>query len=208
MSVSFKASVPTSRVDLEDAVDRRFRQFIAKLPQAVLEKALKLSDDREALAEMTRSTAEAVRSVEIENQEAVAAMRSKAFARVQERCELLESKDLVRILGITKQALSKRIQAGQIAVYTNQSNGRKYYPAFQIKDNKVRPVIADLIAEFGVDPADQVAMNLFVQHLLTRIDYSNPGEPENIVEMHTLIDNPAARKIIKREWDNRYLHGR
>ncbi|OZY32051.1 hypothetical protein [Pseudomonas lundensis] len=207
MSVSAIESAPTSRVDLEAAVDRRFRLFIAKLPQAVLEKSLKLSD-REALAELVRSAAEAARSIEIENQEAIAEMRSRAFVRVRERCELLESKDLVRILGITKQALSKRIQAGQIAVYTNQSNGRKYYPAFQIRDIKVRPVIAELISEFGVDPTDQVAMNLFVQHLITKIDYSNPGEPENIVEMHTLMDDPAARRIIKREWDNKYLHGR
>lgn len=207
MSVSVIESAPTSRVDLEAAVDRRFRLFIAKLPQAVLEKSLKLSD-REALAELARSAAEAARSIEIENQEAIAEMRARAFVRVRERCELLESKDLVRILGITKQALSKRIQAGQIAVYTNQSNGRKYYPAFQIRDNKIRPVIAELISEFGVEPTDQVSMNLFVQHLITKIDYSNPGEPENIVEMHTLMDDPAARRIIKREWDNKYLHGR
>ncbi|MDD1011934.1 hypothetical protein M5G27_31320 [Pseudomonas shahriarae] len=207
MSVYAIESAPTSRVDLEAALDRRFRLFIAKLPQAVLEKSLKLSD-REALAELARSAAEAARSIEIENQEAIAEMRARSFVRVRERCELLESKDLVRILGITKQALSKRIQAGQIAVYTNQSNGRKYYPAFQIRDNKVRPVIAELISEFGVDPTDQVAMNLFVQHLITKIDYSNPSEPENIVEMHTLMDDPAARRIIKREWDNKYLHGR
>jgi len=207
MSVYAIESAPTSRVDLEAALDRRFRLFIAKLPQAVLEKSLKLSD-REALAELARSAAEAARSIEIENQEAIAEMRARSFVRVRERCELLESKDLVRILGITKQALSKRIQAGQIAVYTNQSNGRKYYPAFQIRDNKVRPVIAELISEFGVDPTDQVAMNLFVQHLITKIDYSNPSEPENIVEMHTLMVDPAARRIIKREWDNKYLHGR
>jgi hypothetical protein len=207
MSVYAIESAPTSRVDLEAALDRRFRLFIAKLPQAVLEKSLKLSD-REALAELARSATEAARSIEIENQEAIAEMRARSFVRVRERCELLESKDLVRILGITKQALSKRIQAGQIAVYTNQSNGRKYYPAFQIRDNKVRPVIAELISEFGVDPTDQVAMNLFVQHLITKIDYSNPSEPENIVEMHTLMDDPAARRIIKREWDNKYLHGR
>lgn len=207
MSVSVIESAPTSRVDLEAAVDRRFRLFIAKLPQAVLEKSLKLSD-REALAELARSAVEAAKSIEIENQEAIAEMRARAFVRVRERCELLESKDLVRILGITKQALSKRIQAGQIAVYTNQSNGRKYYPAFQIRDNKIRPVIAELISEFGVEPTDQVSMNLFVQHLITKIDYSNPGEPENIVEMHTLMDDPVARRIIKREWDNKYLHGR
>lgn len=207
MSVAAIESAPTSRMDLEAAVDRRFRLFIAKLPQAVLEKSLELSD-REALAELAKSAAEAARSIEIENQEAIAEMRARAFVRVRERCELLESKDLVRILGITKQALSKRIQAGQIAVYTNQSNGRKYYPAFQIRNNKIRPVIAELISEFGVDPTDQLAMNLFVQHLITKIDYSNPGEPENIVEMHSLMDDPAARRIIKREWDNKYLHGR
>lgn len=207
MSIAAIESTAASRVDLEAAVDTRFRRFIAKLPQAVLEKSLKLSD-REALAELARSAAQSARSVEIENQQAIAQMRAKAFVRVQERCELLQSKDLVEILGITKQALSKRIQAGQIAVYTNQSNGRKYYPAFQIRDNKVRPVIAELISEFGVDPTDQVAMNLFVQHLITKIDYSNPGQPENTVEMHVLMDDPAARGIIKREWDNKYLHGR
>lgn len=207
MSVAAIESAAASRMDLEAAVDDRFRRFIAKLPQAVLEKSLKLSD-REALAELARSAAQSARSVEIENQQAIAQMRAKAFVRVGERCELLQSKDLVDILGITKQALSKRIQAGQIAVYTNQSNGRKYYPAFQIRDNKIRPVIAELISELGVDPADQVAMNLFVQHLITKIDYSNPNQPENIVEMHMLIDDAAARKIIKREWENKYLHGR
>lgn len=41
-------------------------------------------------------------------------------------------------------------------MYTNQSNGSKYYLALQIRDNKIRPVIAELISEFGVDPRDQL----------------------------------------------------
>lgn len=62
--------------------------------------------------------------------------------------------------------------------------------------------------ECAVDSIDYVAMNLFVQHLITKIDYSNPGDLENIVEMHALMDDLAARRIIKREWDHKCLAGR
>lgn len=195
-----------SRMHLEDDLVRRYRLYIAKLPQSALTKASKLPD-RDALAELAKAAKEKAKSIETRNQEAVARMKAKALTRVQERCELLDSREVCEILGISKQALSQKAQAGQLAVYTNQSNRRKYYPAFQFRDNKVRPVIVKLISDLGVEPADAASMNKFVQHLITNMDYSGPGGPENVVPRFTLLDDAAAYAIIKRDWVYAYEHG-
>ena len=134
-------------------------------------------------------------------------MRARAFARVDSRCELLSSQGAHNILGITKQALSQRAKAGFVLAYTNTSNRRKYYPSFQFKKNKPRPVIAKLISELNIDPVDTEAMNFLVQHLVSKMDYSSPGEPENVVPRYELLDNDAAVEIIKRDFINSFEPG-
>ena len=134
-------------------------------------------------------------------------MRARAFERVSNRCELLTSQEAHDILGITKQALSQKAKAGFVLAYTNTSNRRKYYPSFQFTKNKPRPVIAKLISELNIDPADTENMNFLVQHLASKMDYSNPGEPEHVVPRYELLDNSAAVEIIKRDFINAFEPG-
>ncbi|OLS59495.1 hypothetical protein [Pseudomonas putida] len=195
-----------SRKTLEADLLRRFKQHLAKLPETVLAKAAALSDDK-AFVEVAKVKREKTRSVATRNQEAMARMKARAFSRVEERCDLLESKEAYEILGISKQALSQKAQTGQLAVYTNTGNRRKYYPAFQFEKNNVRPVIAKLIAELNIDPADVEAMNLFVQHLVSKVDYSNPGEPDNVLPRFELLGDENALEIIKRDYLNAFEQG-
>ncbi|ANC80204.1 hypothetical protein [Pseudomonas putida] len=201
MSTATVQATPSSREALEADLLQRFKQHLARLPDAVLMKAVALADDK-AVVEVAKAKSEKVRSVGTRNQEAVARMKARAFARVEERCDLLESREAYEILGISKQALSQKAQAGQLAVYTNTGNRRKYYPAFQFEKNSVRPVIAKLISELEVNPTDVEAMNMLVQHLVSRMDYSNPGEPSNVLPRFELLEDSHAYEIIKRDYLN------
>ena len=182
----------------------RFEAQLSRVSEAVLQKAARLRDDK-AFAALAKTDTDEKRSAEVRSQAARARMIAKAFDRVEERCELLEANEVAEILAISKQALSQKMQAGQLFAYTN--NRRKYYPAFQFSDNKVKPVIGRIIKEFGVDPADASAVNLLIQHLVTNMDYSSPGETSNIVPRFELLDDKAALEIIKRDYVNAYEMG-
>ena len=182
----------------------RFEAQLSRVSEAVLQKAARLRDDK-AFAALAKTDTDEKRSAEVRSQAARARMIAKAFDRVEERCELLEANEVAEILAISKQALSQKMQAGQLFAYTN--NRRKYYPAFQFSDNKVKPVIGRIIKEFGVDPADASAVNLLIQHLVTNMDYSSPGETSNIVPRFELLDDKMALEIIKRDYVNAYEMG-
>lgn len=200
-----KANFAT-REEAEADLLRRFQLRLAKAPKAVLFKAVELKDEK-AFAEIAKAKVEKERPLEVRNQEAKAQMKARAFERVQERCCLLESSEAYGILGISKQALTQKTQAGLLLAYRNTANRRKYYPEFQFADNKPRPIISKLIAELGVDPADAEAMNILVQHLVSRMDYSSPGEPEKLVRRYELLDDSAAIEIIKRDFKNAFEAG-
>jgi hypothetical protein len=180
---------------------QRFEAQLSRATEAVLVKVGGLRDDK-ALAALLKSEAEKQRSAETRSQASRARMIASAFARVEARCELLEASEAAEILGISKQALSQRTQAGQALAYTNSR--RKYYPAFQFSDNKIKPVIGRLIKEFGIDPADSSAINFLIQHLVSRMDFSEPGEHSNVVARFELLDNETALKVIRRDYTNAF----
>ncbi|MFJ4155794.1 hypothetical protein ACIPZF_13505 [Pseudomonas sp. NPDC089752] len=192
----------TARIEAAKAALReRFEEHLARASAAVVLKAVALADEK-AFAALAKVDVEAKRSVETRNQEAVARMKSRAFDRVASRCELLDAKAAHEILGITKQALSQKTKAGNLLAYTNSGNRRKFYPSFQFAENKPKAVVASLIRALDVDPADTEAMNFLVQHLVGRMDYSDPGEPSNEVSRFELLDDSEALEIIKRDYRN------
>lgn len=196
------AKIEAAKADLR----RRFEKILELASEAIVLKAVTLPDEK-AFTTVSKVDADKELSTEARNQTAVANMRARAFERVNSRCELLSSQEAHNILGITKQALSQRAKAGFVLAYTNTSNRRKYYPSFQFKNNKTRPVIAKLISELNIDPVDTEAMNFLVQHLVSKMDYSSPGEPENVVPRYELLDNDAAVEIIKRDFINAFEPG-
>lgn len=188
------------------ALRERFEEHLARASAAVVLKAVALADEK-AFAALAKVEVEAKRSIATRNQEAVARMKARAFERVDSRCELLDAKAACEILGITKQALSQKAKAGKLLAYTNTGNRRKFYPSFQFVENKPRPIIKALITSLDVDPADTQAMNMLVQHLVGRMDYSDPGEPSNEVPRFEVLDDPAALEIIKRDYRNALMAG-
>ncbi|MDZ3995539.1 hypothetical protein [Pseudomonas sp. Teo4] len=188
------------------ALRERFEEHLARASEAVVLKALDLADDK-AFATLAKVDVETKRSIATRNQEAVSRMKARAFERVDSRCELLDAKAACEILGITKQALSQKAKGGNLLAYTNTGNRRKFYPSFQFADNKPRVVVAKLINALNVDPADVEAMNFLVQHLVGKMDYSNPGEPSNELPRFNLLDDSAALEIIKRDYVNALTAG-
>ncbi|WP_286912498.1 MULTISPECIES: hypothetical protein [unclassified Pseudomonas] len=188
------------------ALRERFEEHLARASAAVVLKAVALADEK-AFAALAKVEVEAKRSIATRNQEAVARMKARAFERVDSRCELLDAKAACEILGITKQALSQKAKAGKLLAYTNTGNRRKFYPSFQFVENKPRPIIEALITSLDVDPADTQAMNMLVQHLVGRMDYSDPGEPSNEVPRFEVLDDPTALEIIKRDYRNALMAG-
>lgn len=194
--------VEAAKADLR----RRFEKRLELASEAIVLKAVTLPDEK-AFTAVSKTEADKKLSIETRNQKAVANMRARAFERVDSRCELLTAQEAHDILGISKQALSQKTKAGFVLAYTNTSNRRKYYPSFQFSDNKTRPVIAKLINELNINPADTEAMNFLVQHLVSKMDYSSPGEPENVVPRYELLDDSAAVEIIKRDFINAFEPG-
>lgn len=188
------------------ALRERFEEYLARASAAVVLKAVALADEK-AFAALAKVEVEAKRSIATRNQEAVARMKARAFERVDSRCELLDAKAACEILGITKQALSQKTKAGKLLAYTKTGNRRKFYPSFQFAENKPRSIVEALMTSLDVDPADTEAMNTLVQHLVGRMDYSDPGEPSNEVPRFEMLDDPAALEIIKRDYLNALMAG-
>lgn len=197
-----QSTVEAAKADLR----RRFEKRLELASEAIVLKAVTLPDEK-AFTAVSKTEADKKLSIETRNQKAVANMRARAFERVDRRCELLTAQEAHDILGISKQALSQKTKAGFVLAYTNTSNRRKYYPSFQFSENKTRPVIAKLINELNINPADTEAMNFLVQHLVSKMDYSSPGEPENVVPRYELLDDSAAVEIIKRDFINAFEPG-
>lgn len=194
--------VESSKAELRKRLDA----LMDRAPEALLIEAVKLADDK-AFAALAKPPASKQKSIATRNQEATARMKSRAFERLDNRCELWETKQACEILGITKQALSKKARAGHVLTYTKISNGRTFYPSFQFADNKPRAVIAELIKALKVDPSDREAMNHFVQYLVDEMDFSDPGEPSHVVKRFELLDDPDALEIIKRDYVNAFEMG-
>lgn len=180
------------------------KRITARLDSTPAERLLELAKmpDDKAISAIAKQPGEKQKSIATRNQEAMAEMKARSFERVKSRCELWDAKQACEILGVTKQALSKKAKSGHLLAYTNVSNGRMFYPSFQFKENKPKAVIAKLIKALGVDPADRVTMNFLVQHLVGQMDFSEPGERSRLLYRFELLDDSDALEVIKRDYVN------
>jgi hypothetical protein len=207
----------TSPSEAQIQLINRFMAKIAAISEARLLQAVALEDSEafaaiasleqplpqpgKAVSKRVAHSEEKKRSIAVRNQIADANMRQRAFARAQERCDLLEAAEVCEILGIKKQALSQRTQDGKLLVYTE--GRRRYYPAFQFEQNKVRPVFDQLIEELEIDPAKGPRMNGFIQFLLDEIDLAEPGTPAIRKARHELVDTDRRIELLKRDYRNK-----
>ncbi|HKS13677.1 MAG TPA: hypothetical protein VJS90_11640 [Pseudomonas sp.] len=186
-----------------------FGHFLDELSQPLLLKMVQneVADSyfealRSALAKSDRRKP----SPQVRNQIAFMKGRALLLENIQKAYELLDSRTVCEILDITRQALNKKLQNGQVLAYTDGS--RKHYPAFQFRKNLVAPSIAKLMDALDVDPKDATQVNALLGFLAQAMDFSNPGEPENLHPRYTLLDDNAAFEIIVRDFKHRLSMGR
>ncbi|MQG91926.1 hypothetical protein [Pseudomonas sp. MN1F] len=146
-------------------------------------------------------------SVATRNQDAITRMKARALERIDSRCQLLDVQAACELLGITQQKLIKEASAGKLLAYTHTDGCRKFYPSFQFAENKPKAVVALLIKSLNVTPTDIEAMNFLLQHLVGKMDYSDPGELSNEVPRFDLLDDAVALEIIKRDYVNALIPG-
>lgn len=185
---------------------KRFMDKIDRTSDALIIDAIKLEGDK-ALVVIVKQPGTATEnklSARARNEIAFAKLKANAFEIVKTSCDFVESSDVCEILNISKQALSKKIKAGQVIAYTN--NRRKYYPDFQFKNNKVKPEIGLLTKALSIDPADEPMVNILIGFLAQTMDFY--GDSENEQPRYKLIDNEDAFKIIVRDFQNRLEMGK
>lgn len=207
---SFVESVRPSRRTREAAkslLRDGFEQFLEKLSQPEL---LELAKRQERAFDELRSSVvppEAEKlSPRVRNQIAYARGKALALERIRQAYELLDSKTACEVLGVSRQALNKKVQQGQVLAYTE--GARKHYPAFQFVENGVMPEVAELVAELGVDPRDDAMVNVLLGFLGQEMDFSDPGEAENRRARYSLLSEPAAVAVMVRDFGNRLEMGR
>ncbi|WP_460154311.1 helix-turn-helix domain-containing protein [Pseudomonas sp. S3_G06] len=203
---------PQSTVkSLDEAKASLVQKFIARMnrvPESEVINAARLDDDK-ALAVIIQDSGKTKNkplSIKARNEIAFAKLKANAFEAVKASYDLLDAGDVCEILGISKQALSKKTKAGQIIAYTN--NRRKYYPDFQFKENKVTPSSGKLIKTLEIDSGNESMVNLLIGFLANLMDFSNLGEKENLHPRYELLDNDAAFKVIVRDFKNRLEMGK
>lgn len=196
---------------IDEAKASLVQKFIARMnnvSESVVIDAAKLDDDK-ALAVIIKKASKAgdkPLSVKARNEIAFAKLKANAFEAVKSSYDLLDAGDACQILGITKQALSKKTKAGQVIAFTN--NRRKYYPDFQFEKNKAAAPINKLLKALEIDPEDESKVNLLVGFLAQPMDFSNPGETENVQPRYKFLDNESAFQIIVRDFKNRLEMGK
>lgn len=196
---------------LDEARNMLVDKFISqmnKVPESEIINAAKL-DDEKALAVIIKKkhkNNEKTLSIRARNELALAKLKTNAFETVKLTYDFLDAGDVCKILGISKQALSKKTKAGQVVAYTN--NRRKYYPDFQFESNRVAASISKLITSLCIDPADEAKINVLIGFLARSMDFSNPGDPGNVQPRYELLENNTAFEIITRDFRNRLEMGK
>lgn len=185
-----------------------FEHFLGKVPDTALKELAVFGQDGSlfwALLGVLDSPDIKKLTPRIRNQIAYAKQKGKAFEQVKACYELLDSQTVCAVLGISRQALSKKVRAGHVLAYTNGS--KKHYPAFQFQSNAVIPEVAKLIKETGVELNDD-GLSLLVGFMGGNMDFSALLEPENNQPRYTLLKNEAAFTIIIRDFKNRLEMGK
>jgi phage antirepressor YoqD-like protein len=209
------ATVERTKSSIESADEAKallLKRFIARMDKkskSELIRAASLDSDDRAFALIITKTSKAkdkALSIKARNEIAVAQLKTNAFEAVKSTYDLLDAGDVCQILGISKQALSKKTKAGQVIAYTN--NRRKYYPDFQFENNKVASSTVALLKELAIDPEDESKTNVLIGFLAKSMDFSNPGDSKNVQPRYKFLDDEAALKIIIRDFKNRLEMGK
>jgi len=182
----------------------QFNTLIDNAPESTIMKAATLAGDKGLVAVLERPAK--TLSIQARNQIAINKMKDRAFETLKSACHLLDASEVCAILGVSKQALSKKTKLGYVIAYTN--NRRKYYPDFQFENNKESSAVATLVQTLGINHSDESKVNILIQFLVQTMDFSNPGEEENVVPRYTLLDNNSAFIIIVRDFRNRLEMGK
>lgn len=184
---------------------QKFIQKIDSLPPYMVMEAMLLDDDAAlAMIVQKRDKPPKPLSVKVRNELAFAKMKDRAFVSVAAAYELIKSNEVCTILGITKQALSLKAKAGDVVAYTKDR--RKYFPAFQFHENKIKPGIGNLVKALGIDTTDIPQVNMLIGWLATYMDYY--GEPDEGVPRWTLLEEEGAFSIIIQDFKNRLEMGK
>jgi hypothetical protein len=186
-----------------------FEQFLDQLSQPQLAALAERGVGRDyfdALQASLPRPGQQPTSPKVRNQLAYAKGKALAFEQIRDGYELLDSKTACAILGITRQALNKRVLQGQVLAYSE--GARKHYPAFQFAANAVQAEVAELVRALGIDPRNAAQVNLLLGFLLQDMDYANPGQPAHVRPRYRLLDEPGAFAIIVRDFTNRLNMGR
>lgn len=186
------------------ALRAQFSAFIDSIPESTVMQAATLSGDK-ALMVMLEKPSKPL-SLKARNQIAINKMKSRAFETLTAAYHFLDAHDVGQILGVSKQALSKKAKLGYVIAYTH--NRRKYFPDFQFENNKEKPTIAKLVQALALDLHDDTQANILINFLAQSMDFSTAGGQENLVPRHTMIDNDEAFPIIVRDFKNRLEMGK
>lgn len=186
-----------------------FEKFLEKLSLPMLAELAEGEAEQkyfDALRASLSSHGKSQLSPKVRNQLAYAQGKTLALNNIKEAYELLDSKTVCSLLGISRQALNKRVQHGQVLAYTE--GVRKHYPAFQFEGNEVMPEIARLVKAVQVEPKDDRKINVLLGFLAESMDYSNEDEQENIQFRYRLVKDAMAFEIIVRDFFNRLSMGK
>lgn len=191
------------------ALLKGFEQFLEGLTQPLLAELAKGGmEDRyfDALQQTLSAAAPPKASIKVRNQMAYAKGKALAFENIKSAYELLDSRTVCELLNITRQALNKKVQSGQVLAYTH--GARKYYPSFQFERNTVMREIGMFTEAVSVDCKEGDALNGLLGFLAQAMDYANPGEPENSQPRYKLLGSRDAWAIIVRDFNNRLSMGK
>lgn len=193
---------------VEDARASLVKRFIAKIeniPDALISDAVKLKGDKALVMIVKADTVDSKKlSVRARNEIAFAKLKANAFEIVKQSYDFIESGDVCAILNISRQALSKKMKAGQVIAYTN--GRRKYYPDFQFKNNEVKPEIGFLTKALSIDTLNEPLMNVLIGFLAQTMDFY--GGSDNEQPRYSLLENEDALNIIVRDFQNRLEMGK
>ncbi|MBK5539171.1 hypothetical protein JFV28_21345 [Pseudomonas sp. TH05] len=186
-----------------------FENFLDKLSQPLLMEIANHGAEEtyfDALQVLLKKVDTQQLSPQVRNQIAYTKGKALSFENIKNTYELLDSKTVCEILGISRQALNKRVQAGQVIAYTEGT--RKHYPAFQFKNNAVIADIGKLTKAIAIDSKEGAKTNVLLGYLAQDMDFSNLGEPQNLQPRYTLLSNKDAFEIIVRDFQNRLTMGK
>lgn len=198
-----------SREAAKSCLVRRFSDFLEEVSESVLIEIANRIDDAEifnALLVSVKPESTNNLSVSVRNQIALAKSKNLSFEVVKSAYELLEASTVCKILGVSRQGLSKQGAQGKVLAYTHL--GRKYYPSFQFENNKVAPEVIKLVKEISIDAKDASAINMLIGFLAQDMDFSNYDESENVRPRYDFLVNESAFEIIVRDFKNRLSMGR